>query len=55
MNIEHELLLSLDFTDTVKEFALAKTRKNMTTSDATTAVQAIGAIASVVTIIAITF
>ena len=55
MNIEHELLRSLDFNDTVKEFALAKTRKTATTtSDTTTAVQAIGAIASVVTFIAIT-
>ena len=27
MNIEHELLRSLDFTDTIEEFALAMARK----------------------------
>ena len=27
MSIEHELLRSLDFTDTIEEFALAKARK----------------------------
>ena len=51
----HVLLHSVDFTDTVREFALAKTRKTATTkSDTSTAVQAIGAIASVLTIVAIT-
>ena len=46
MNIEHELLRSLDFNGTIKEFALAKTRKTATTTSDT--------IASVVTFIAIT-
>jgi len=27
MSIEHELLRSLDFTDTIKDFAVAKARK----------------------------
>ena len=27
MSIEHEVLRSLDFTDTIEEFALAKARK----------------------------